>query len=220
MKGRRLFYWIVLLFFVSNAVIGQDSKLGACAVRRSNALDSIVKLKKDTDSLAIQQLSKIDRDWQNCVVGSPVPAFALNAMNGKKLDNNSLTGKITVINFWFTSCAPCVAEIPGLNRLVDEYRNSDVAFVGFTFEDERKIASEFLPVHPFRFTIVPEAGSMEKVFGVNDYPSTFIVDASGKIRQAWSGGPSGPTAKEIVYKNLKTVIDHLLAETKTDKKQL
>ena len=83
-------------------------------------------------------------------------------------------------------------------------------FIGFTFEDKNKIVNDFLPEHPFDFKIVSDAGGMEKPFGVDDYPTTFIFDTSGKVRRAWSGGIVGPEAKEEVYLKAKAVIDELL----------
>ena len=173
-----------------------------------------MKMKKDTDSLANQQLAKIDKDWQECVVDAPMPSFAREMIPFGLLDSKTLKGRIILINFWFTSCAPCIAEMPGLNRLVDEYKGSNVVFIGFTFEHKNDIETAFLPTHRFDFKIVPDAGDMEKVFGINDYPSTFIVDASGRIRKAWSGGPNGPTAKDEIYQKIKPVLDGLLSGKK------
>ena len=49
--------------------------------------------------------------------GNPFPAFDLPTLSGDRLDQNQLKGKPTVINFWFTRCAPCIDEIPVLNAL-------------------------------------------------------------------------------------------------------
>ena len=191
-----------------------QSRLEQCATKRSTAITAIVKMKKDTDSLANQRLAAIDKDWQDCVVDAPMPSFTREAIRGGLLESKELKGKIVLINFWFTSCAPCIAEMPGLNRLADEYKGNNVVFVGFTFEDKNKIETEFLPSHRFDFRIVPDAGDLEKVFGINDYPSTFIVDATGRIRSAWSGGPNGPTAKDEVYNKIKPILDGLINEKK------
>jgi thiol-disulfide isomerase/thioredoxin len=200
----------LLLAYLANA----QSRLGQCAIKRSEALAGVINMKKDTDSLAGQRLAVIDRDWQDCVVGAPMPSFTLSMIPSGVLDSKALKGKIILINFWFTTCAPCIAEMPGLNKLASEYKGSNVVFVGFTFENRDKIETVFLPSHPFDFRIVPDAGEMEKLFGIDDYPSTFIVDASGRIRKAWSGGPNGPTAKDEIYQKIKPVLDGLLAEKK------
>lgn len=205
---------VAALIIIMTYSARSQTRLEDCASKRSAALADIVKMKKETDSLANQHLAMIDQEWQDCVVNAPMPSFAREMIPGGLLDSKELKGRIVVINFWFTSCAPCIAEMPGLNRLVDEYKGGNVIFVGFTFENKSKIETEFLPSHQFEFRIVPDAGDMEKVFGINDYPSTFIVDTEGRIRRAWSGGPNGPEAKDEIYKKIKPVLDGLLSEKK------
>ncbi|HMH35141.1 MAG TPA: TlpA disulfide reductase family protein, partial [Puia sp.] len=183
-----------------------------CAEKKKQAVMGIVQLQQGTDSLASQKLALIDQDWQDCVEDADLPVFRASTIRDEVIDSRALKGKIVVINFWFTSCAPCVAELPGLNRLVQEYQGKNVVFIGFTFEGKKKIMDEFFPEHPFDFKIVSEAASMEKIFGVDDYPSTFIVDPWGKIRKAWSGGTTGPEAKNEVYLKASHVIDALLKE--------
>ena len=202
---------LIVGFVFSLAAYGQRS-LVQCAEKKKQAVMSIVQLQQGTDSLASQKLASIDQDWQDCVVDAALPEFKALTIGDEVIDSKALKGKIVMINFWFTSCAPCVAELPGLNRLVHEYQGKNVVFIGFTFEDKKKIRDEFFPQHPFDFKIVSEAGSMEKIFGVDDYPSTFIVDPSGKVRKAWSGGTTGAEAKNEVYRKARNVIDTLLRE--------
>ena len=53
--------------------------------------------------------------------GCLLPDFIAETIDGEILNSADLRGKVLVLNFWFTSCPPCIAELPGLNRLVDEY---------------------------------------------------------------------------------------------------
>ena len=201
---------IFLLFVLSCFGASAQLSLSDCAHLKTESIANIVRTQKGTDSMATQKLTAIDSEWQACVINAKVPSFRLFSIKDELLDSAGLKGKILMINFWFTACAPCVAELPGLNRLVREYADKNVIFIGFTFEDKHKIVNDFLPEHPFDFKIVPDAGGMEKPFGVDDYPTTFIIDASGKVRRAWSGGKVGPEAQEEVYLKAKQVIDELL----------
>src|SRR5204863_226422 len=52
-------------------------------------------------------------------VGAIVPSFALDTLDGARLSDSSLEGKIVILNFWSTTCPACVAELPALNELVN-----------------------------------------------------------------------------------------------------
>jgi peroxiredoxin len=121
-----------------------------------------------------------------------------------------LKGRIIVANFWFTTCPPCIAEIPSFNRLVDEYKNENIDFLGFAVND-KKTLNKFLKKSPFNFKIIPDAGTIDDLFGVIEHPVTFIIDREGKVREAWAGGNVGEKAKDEAYLKIKPVIEELLA---------
>src|SRR6188472_749498 len=62
-------------------------------------------------------------DWQNCIRGKEIPELSLKTVTGEKIETKDLKGKVIVINLWFTTCHPCIAELPALNRLVEEYKD-------------------------------------------------------------------------------------------------
>src|SRR4051812_43635177 len=60
------------------------------------------------------------------------PAFSLTSLEGERFDLAALRGKVVVLNFWFTGCAPCVAEFGKLNGLVNKFKNKEVVFIAPT----------------------------------------------------------------------------------------
>jgi peroxiredoxin len=113
------------------------------------------------------------------------PAFNVTSLNGKKFDLAALRGKVIVLNFWFTGCQPCVEEIPGLNDLVDKFKNKDVVFIAPTWDDVSPLQA-FLKEHPFKYHIIPNAGYL--ILGpYNDgtenvaFPTHVVIDREGKI---------------------------------------
>uniref|UniRef100_UPI0040498995 peroxiredoxin family protein n=1 Tax=Flavobacterium sp. TaxID=239 RepID=UPI0040498995 len=103
----------------------------------------------------------------------------------KDLENNnyslkSLEGKIIVLNFWFTKCKPCVAEIPDLNKIKEKYKNQEVVFFAITFDSE-KILNEFLNKNQFDFIIIPNGFKTIKQFNIRTYPTTIIIDKARMI---------------------------------------
>ena len=98
------------------------------------------------------------------------------------MSTETLKGKPVVINFWFTSCAPCISEMRALNVLREKYKNSDVVFLAITF-DKKTAVLNFLKKHFFNFTIVPDA--MTYCYKMTSiYPITLFVDRDGMIRYA------------------------------------
>lgn len=111
--------------------------------------------------------------------GEPAPDFETTDINGKTVKLSDLKGKIVVINFWFTTCPPCVAEIPELNKIASKYKKSSVEFLAITFENKDKVAP-FLKKHPFYFDIITDAKIIRK-YNIIGFPTSLIIDKEGKI---------------------------------------
>jgi peroxiredoxin len=148
--------------------------------------------------------------WQNCIQGKPIPELSLETITGKKIETKDLKGKVIVINLWFTSCQPCIAELPALNRLVTEYKDKDVVFLGLSTDTREVLDSDFFPKYKFEFTIVPKAFLQIVKLGETGYPTTYIIDKKGQVRDAWIGGAIDKTAETIPYLRAKPIIDELL----------
>lgn len=154
--------------------------------------------------------SKSIQDWQNCITGKRMPDLSLQTISGERIKTKKLKGKVLVINLWFTGCAPCVAEIPALNQLVKEYHDKDVVFLAVARDTKEKLNSQFLPAHQFDFTIIPGGDDVIHKIGETGFPTTYVVDKKGNIRDAWVGGEIGEGAKTAAYQRAKPIIDELL----------
>lgn len=96
-----------------------------------------------------------------------------------------LKGKIIVLDFWFTNCAPCVASIPELNHLAKQF--PEVVFLSVTF-DKPDVIDNFLDKMIMYYPIGSDPDKkIIKEFGVCDYPETFLIDENGIIQ--WQGNP-------------------------------
>lgn len=118
-------------------------------------------------------------------VGSLAPAIGLeqllHAPPEAVADWDSLKGKVVVLEFWATWCGPCVAAIPHLNELVDEFKDKPIQFISITDEDSKTIES-FLRKRPLKSWVgLDTNGSMFKAYGVQGLPHTVVVDKNGRI---------------------------------------
>ena len=109
------------------------------------------------------------------------PDFTLTNMAGDKFSAQELKGKITVINFWFESCAPCIAEIDALNQLFLKFKdNPNFRFLSLTTDSPEK-AKEAVKKYDILFDVFSiKRKECERLF-CTEFPTNIIVDQEGKV---------------------------------------
>jgi thiol-disulfide isomerase/thioredoxin len=108
--------------------------------------------------------------------GCRAPQFEVTSLTGEHLKLSGLKGKVVVINFWYTSCAPCVAEMPALNKLVEDYLDNDVVFIAFG-RDDRESLKSFLKSKKFDYKIVSdECDLSDKYCLISGWPMSLVLD--------------------------------------------
>ena len=147
---------ILITIFISNTSFGQLN-------------DSI----KNTISENLKSLEYFKENLQE-FIGKELPKFDLTLLNGKKLNSESLKGKPTLINFWFSNCQPCIDEMPILNEIKSQF-DGDVNFISITFQDHNEV-TKFLKRIDFDFTHIIDSKEYLKSFGFFGYPKTLILD--------------------------------------------
>ena len=120
-------------------------------------------------------------------IGKPLPAFSFNDVTGRVVDSKTLKGKPLVINMWFTTCAPCIAEMPQLNTIKHDPKNANVKFIAITFDGDQKVR-DFLKKKPFDFIQLAGQPAYCKQF-TDDFPITIFVDKAGIIQTIQGGMP-------------------------------
>ena len=130
----------------------------------------------------IAQLEEMLLNSQN-ENGKKAPDFEVTDLQGKTYKLSELNDKTVVLNFWFTTCKPCMVEIPELNELVNE--NKDVIFLGLATDKEENVKS-FLQKHPFEYHIIANARDIVKLYNVSSFPTHYIIK-NGIIQDKFIG---------------------------------
>lgn len=127
---------------------------------------------------------------------SKVPYFELEDINLKKIKQTDLIGKVVVLNFWGTHCAPCLAEFPELNKVVKKFKSENVEFIGICTSNQRASFTidkygelkKFLKTKEFLYRICPvDDSKIWKAFKLGPSPNHIIIDKSGNIVWKCSG---------------------------------
>jgi peroxiredoxin len=123
---------------------------------------------------------------------TPAPDFNLHAMSGSNLRLKEQRGRVVMVNFWATWCAPCRQEMPQLVRLYEKYRATGFVLIGVNVDDDSSKAVEVAKKLGVTFPVVLDADkTVSKLYDVSTMPSTVLIDRDGKVRYVHRGYLAG-----------------------------
>jgi thiol-disulfide isomerase/thioredoxin len=108
-------------------------------------------------------------------------------LEGKKLSIDDLKGKPTLINLWFTSCAPCIEEMPVLNRMKEKYGDK-FNFLAITHES-KSLVDKFLKIKDFKFTHIVDSKKLTTDLGFKSMPVNLFLDKNGVLKRVEGNVP-------------------------------
>jgi len=121
-------------------------------------------------------------------VGEAAPPFALATAAGETVALDKLKGRVVYVDFWASWCGPCRRSFPWMSEMQQKYGAAGFTVVGVNVDKRRPDAEKFLQQTPATFTIVYDpAGKTPEAYGVKGMPSSYLVDASGKVVAVESG---------------------------------
>jgi peroxiredoxin len=140
-------------------------------------------------------------------VGETPPEINLPDLNsGKKISLAALKGKVVIIDFWASWCAPCKEEMPILESLYKRFKDQGLVVIGVSVDNETENAKKFLSAVKVSFPIVHDGGkTVADKFKPPRMPTSYVVDKAGKIRFVHEGfrKEDGKKLEEEVMKLLK-----------------
>jgi thiol-disulfide isomerase/thioredoxin len=133
---------------------------------------------------------------------TPAPKLEFSDIPGARRQFSKLKGKIIVVNFWATWCAPCKAEMPEFVKAYAAYRDRGIEFVGAANEPRSAKAKvrEFMQELQIQFPVWLEASEDHmKALGVGPgLPATVILDRQGRVAARIAGVTDGAQLRELL----------------------
>ncbi len=133
-------------------------------------------------------------------VGKPVPQSTFLTLDGDETDLSAYLGQPVVVNFWSSTCAACIAEMPEFEEVFQRYSNQDdVAFVGINIGDTNDATKEMVNTTGVTYDIGRDtARSVFPGFGGLGMPTTALVSENGEILEVRTGPVSGQDLSELI----------------------
>lgn len=122
------------------------------------------------------------------LAGDILPHFELDAINAEPLDSRQLAGHVTLIDFWATWCGPCMKALPELERLHQNYHAQGLRVVAVNIETNNRAGIQSLiATQHLSLPIYQDTAQLAENMHVQLYPTSFLVDAHGRITDVYSG---------------------------------
>ena len=142
-------------------------------------LDPVTAAGSDETDLA--QLFRDMYIMQSPGAGIPVE-FELNDADGGPHKLSDFRGKIVFLNFWTTWCPTCRIEMPSMEKLHQQFKNTDFAMMTINLQESVSRVKEFFKEFKLTFTaLMDTGGDVGVMFSINQIPTTYILDKKGRI---------------------------------------
>jgi len=115
---------------------------------------------------------------------APAPSVKMTTLDGETIQLAEQKGKVVLVNFWATWCAPCRKEIPDLINLYSELKSDGLLVVGVATDDDgESVVAPFVKREKINYPIVVDtSGTIESKFeAMYGLPTTYVVNAEGQI---------------------------------------
>jgi len=129
------------------------------------------------------------------------PDVSFQTADGRTVRLATYRGRIVLVDFWASWCAPCQRSFPALDALYRDFRSRGFEVLAVNLDEQRRNAEGFLSQHPTRVTVLFDPPAASPVaFDVKGMPSSFLIDRAGQIRfthMGYSGNVDASYRKEI-----------------------
>jgi thiol-disulfide isomerase/thioredoxin len=141
-------------------------------------------------ALAIQHLCVESVAQSDPLLHHPAPVFVRNDLDSHRVDLAALRGRVVLLNFWATWCAPCQIEMPRFAEWQAKYKAEGLEIIGVSMDDEAAPVQALLLKVKVNYPIVMGDAKLGLQYGgVLGLPVTWLIDRKGIVRAHYKGEP-------------------------------
>lgn len=200
--AKRLEVWEYVFeedFPVSNQLIKEEAlfAIGKYAMNRFKKLDDFYLASQNffQNKEYKEEITKKYLDLKNLAPGKPAPGFELQTMEGEVVNLKDYSGNLVYLDFWSTSCRPCIEEMPAFNKLQEAFKDEKIRFISIGINSRREGLVRIIQKHQFKGIHVYDPSQEEEVvrkYAVTGIPRYVLIDKEGKIIEHLANRPSHP----------------------------
>lgn len=126
--------------------------------------------------------NSIDKKNQETIPKEKAIDFKLMDLNGKNVSLSDFKGKKVLLNFWATWCPPCRAEMPDIEKLYQENKDSDLVILGVNLGEDTQTVKSFIDKNKYNFNILLDSDQAVAIkYNIVSIPTSFFIDKEGNI---------------------------------------
>ena len=133
--------------------------------------------------------------------------FTLKDTHGNDITLSDFKGKVVMLEFWSTTCPPCVKAIPEYSELYRKLKDKGFEIIGVSLDQSVSNVQAFIKEHDVPFTIVMATDRVEKQYGIVSIPTTFLLDKKGVVIKRHMGYAPGIT--EDMEKDIRLLLEDM-----------
>lgn len=115
--------------------------------------------------------------------GDAAPAIELQLLDGSPLSLQELKGKVVLVNFWASWCAPCIMEMPDLKAIYRKLKERGFEILAIAQDESFDKIKEIVSAKNLDFPVLLDPkGYAKRAYKVRGFPETFLIDREGKLR--------------------------------------
>lgn len=134
------------------------------------------------------------------------PKLTASNLAGGAVSLEDYKGKVVLLDFWATWCAPCIKSMPAVEKLYASRKDKGFVALGVSIDEDQKKVAPFLKKHGFTYPILLDDAKAPTwaAYKVKAIPAIYLIDREGQIVAQWKGEPK--------MKDVEAAVDAALAK--------
>ncbi len=164
---------ILILGVAAIAAAGGSPEATGAELSRSPEEDgTAAAMAAELESIGVQAISREIKAEQ----------FSLATLGGPTQTLEDYSGRMVLLNFWATWCAPCVMEMPSMQTLYDTFQDQGLDVVAVNVQENRDIVAAFIEEHGLSFPVLLDtSGRTTSSYAVRGLPTSYLIDRRGNL---------------------------------------